>query len=476
MTRITPQHIISTSLRHTRQHNKSLAKYQLQLSTGLKLHKASDNPAAMERVLALRAQDSRFDSDVNAINHVSSVLNQSVSHLQEARSILASAKQVAIDATQPDAEGVRETHARELDGLLDRLVAIGNASEGGRYLFGGANSDTPPFAAEGDRILYSGGNQRTDVPLGRHRLFNVLYPGSELFQSSQRQPTTIQGTTGARSAGGTDSAVGSGELIVRHTLTQYAAGSGIATGSRSADEDTVIGMAGTHRLTIIDTSGDGSAGTVSLNGGPPVAFSNTDTNLEVVNGTNERVFVDTTAITAGFSGDIDITADGTLSIDGGTTETAIDFSSAQMLTDPATGHVTGIDSQAIQQSGTDRIDYPGTFDAFNAITSLRDTLRDDTLTQREVSDFATARAGDFDRHTNVILDGIGDQATTLETLESLKARTEDLQLEARVALGNLEGADLAEAAIGLQNEQQLLEMTYASLARVLDLSLFDFVR
>jgi flagellar hook-associated protein 3 len=475
MTRITQQHLISTSLRYSQQHTSNLAKYQLQLSTGLKLHKASDDPAAMERVLALRAQDTRFETDLNSINHVSSVMNQSVSHLQEARSILNQAKQVAINATQPDAQDSLDLHARELDDLLNRLIAVGNESDGGRYLFGGANSDSPPFTEVEGGVDYSGGSERTTVPLGRHRQFNVLYSGAELFQSRDRQPTTITGTTGAKSAGGTDSAIGSDDLVVRHTSTTYAAGSGIAVGTSSAADDTIIGDTGTHRLTIVDTAGDGSAGTISLNGGPPVAFTNGDTNLEIRNGANERVFVDTTAITAGFSGDIDITSNGTLSLDGGATETAIDFSAAQMVTDSETGDVTGIDSSSITLTGTDRVDYPGTFDAFNAISSLRDSLLDETLSQSEINDFATARAADFERHADVILNGIGDQASTLESLEILQTRTEDLQLESRIALGELEGANLAEAAISLQNEQQLLEMTYGSLSRVLDLSLFDFL-
>ncbi|MFK7819162.1 MAG: hypothetical protein AB8G99_10615, partial [Planctomycetaceae bacterium] len=76
MTRITQQHLINSSLRYSRQHTSNLAKFQLQLSTGIKLHKASDNPAAMERVLALRSQDSRFEADLNSIDHVSSVMNQ----------------------------------------------------------------------------------------------------------------------------------------------------------------------------------------------------------------------------------------------------------------------------------------------------------------------------------------------------------------------------------------------------------------
>ncbi len=482
--RVTPGQTIGSALRYSSQHNQRIARYQRELTTGIRLHKPSDDPAATERALALKLQDARFETDLSAISHVSNSLNQSVSQLLDANNILTRAKQIAIEATQPDAESVRGVHAAELDALLDRLLAAANASDGGRHLFGGTRSESPPFVRQEDTsaggtttVDYAGSRDRSNIPVARQRIFDVLYAGDEIFASTDRQPTIIEGSTGARPAAGTDSGIGEATLTVRHTATTYAPGSGIAAGSRSAAEDTIIGAAGTHQLTIVDTSGDGSAGTISLNGAPPVAFTNADTNLELRDASGGLVYVDTTGITAGFSGTVDITADGVLSIDGGATETPIDFSSLQLLTDSQTGRVTGIDSQAITVSGEDHVEYPGTFDVFGSLIALRDSLRNaDGQTPAEVNDYATRRAEDFQRHADRILQVVGEQSTALETLESVKQRTEDLQLETRSTLGQIEGADLAEAAIGLQSEQQLLQMTFASLARVMDLSLLNFIQ
>src|SRR5690606_13494775 len=135
---------------------------------------------------------------------------------------------------------------------------------------------------------------------------------ADVFQPIARGKTLFLGGTGAAPGTGTDSALGRGTLIVSHTSTTYTAGSGVAAGTSSADGDTIIGPAGAHILTIEDTSGTGAFGTVSLNGGPPVSFTNGDTNLKVIGPLDEVVYLDTTAITAGFSGDVEITADGTL--------------------------------------------------------------------------------------------------------------------------------------------------------------------
>ena len=217
-------------------------------------------------------------------------------------------------------------------------------------------------------------------------------------------------------------------------------------------------------------------GTVSLNGHDPIAWTDADTDLKISDGLGGFVHLDMTNIAANFNGTIDITADGTASIDGGASEVPIDFYSAQMLIDADTGAVTTIDTTNLRRAAIDQVEYPGTHDAFSAIVALRDAIASGDKTDGELSRFATARSEDFERHSEAVLNAIGETATNLETLENFKVRTEDLQVETLATIARLQGADMAEAAIGLQNEQRLLEMTYASLARAFDANLIDFIR
>lgn len=475
MTRITPQLTINAAVRNSQLRTRSLHKFQQQLSTGLRIHKASDDAAAMERVLALQTQTSQQESNLRTIDHVSGVLNQSVTHLTEARNVLLRAKEIAIDVSQPGSDIARGVHITELNGLLDRMTQVVNATDGDRYLFGGTRSSDPPFTKTGEAVTYNGSLDPTTALIGGTRTVTVLRPGNDVFLSSDREPTIITGTSGARSSGGTDSARGSGELIVKHTGIAFGGSSGVASGTGAAD-NTIIGPTGAYQLTIVETAGDGSAGTISLNGNGPVPFTNGDTNLQVSDGQGGYVYLDTTNIAANFNGTIDITADGTVSIDGGATEVPIDFSDAQMLVDANTGAATTVDTTDVRLAATDHVEYPGTHDAFSAIVALRDAIAEGNLTDGELSRFATARSEDFERHSEAVLNTIGETATNLETLENFKVRTEDLQVETLATIAKLQGADMAEAAIGLQNEQRLLEMTYASLARAFDANLIDFIR
>ncbi len=289
--------------------------------------------------------------------------------------------------------------------------------------------------------------------------------------------TLFLGNTGAASGSGTDSGVGQGTLLVRHTATTYAAGSGVQVGTSSPAGDTVIGAAGSHLLTIDDTSGTGASGTISLNGGPVISFSNTDTDLEVIGLSGEVVFVDTTSITAGFSGDIAMTADGSLSTDGGLTGAPIDFSANQLVIDSTTGAVTNVNSSGIFRVGSEQLEYSGTAGAFEALMELRNDLRNTRNLSPDDWHAAMSRhIEDLTRVHDHILNVVGEQSIALENLDALESRAQDLQLATKVIISELASTDISEAAIRLQAETNLLEFTFASSVGLLNTSLLDFIR
>ena len=115
--------------------------------------------------------------------------------------------------------------------------------------------------------------------------------------------------------------------------------------------------------------------TVSLNGGPPVNFLSSDTNLEVTGRNGEVVYLNTTSITPGFSGDVGVTANGTLSVDGGLSTIAVDFSNNQPVLHSETGLVTYVDTQNILKAGEETLVYRGTADVFQTLQFLASDLR-----------------------------------------------------------------------------------------------------
>lgn len=479
--RVTPLMSMSQAIRTAQLHSAQLADFQTQASTGLRIQRPSDDPEAIRSLLAQKLENSRFDVQLANVNEAKSTLNDSVSTLLEVNKVLVRARDIALQGNQSQAP---EVLADEVDVLIQRLIDLANADHNGTYLFSGTSTDRKPFetaAVSGDSntpsVVYQGSQQNSSVVVASEVTVDTLRSGAEVFQPQDRGDTILVGQNGAASGTGTDSGLGTASLVVRHTATSYGGGSGIQPGTDSVSGDNIIGAAGAHTLTVTDTSGTGAGGTVSLDGGAAVTFTSGDTNLPVTGPAGEVVYVDTTGITPGFSGTVSITADGTLSTDGGTTDTAIDYSANQAVVDSETQAVTYIDSSAITRTGVDQIEYSGTSDIFQVLTELRDDLRNRrNLTPPQLTESFARRIDGIDRIHDHVLSVVGQQSLTLEDLDAVEQRLQDQQLATREAISGLESADISEVAIRLQSEQNLLQFTFASTARLFDQSLLDFLR
>lgn len=482
--RVTPQVVISSSIAHAQQEYDALANLQAQASTGNRIQKISDDPLAALQVLADQAVSDRLDSYTQNIGNVQTKLNTSVSTLTEVSQVLTQAKNLALQGANTSNDAATNgALADQVDSLVSRILDLANARSGDQYLYGGTASNTAPFVvsannAQGqpDQVVYQGAQQRASAPVGVTQNVSTFYVGSEVFESQQRQATVFSGSTGAAAGSGTDSATGEGTLTVAHTSTTYAAGSGVQAGTSSAAGDTVLGPAGANTLTVVDTSGTGAAGTVSLNGGPAVAFTNGDTDLRVTDSSGGVVYVNTTAITAGFNGSVAITSNGTLSVDGGASTVPITFSGNQVVTDSQTGAVTNVNSSAIRQTGTDRLSYSGTYDAFQALTTLRDDLRNvNNLSQADQVAGIQQIIGELGRIQTNVLGVVGEQSADLQNLDALKQHASDVQLQTKTLISNLQSADITSVVVNLQAQQNLLALTLDSTSRVIGLSLLDFL-
>lgn len=469
--RVTPQITLNNAIKNSQRHTSELAKLQQQASTGLRIDKPSDDPLATRAILSHRSLISRLDTQIANIEQTRGTLNSSVSNLLEANRLLVRAKEIALGSDDSDA---REILALEIDNILDQLRSVGNAQFGDRYLFSGDDSGTQPFteatAADGSRsVAYNGSTRIAEAPIGSDEI-DVLLVGADVFGGEARQTPLYFGDTGAQPGSGVDSATGVGALTVEHIATTYGGASGITAGASSAAGDTIIGPAGAHTLTI--TGSD----TISLNGGPAVSFDRTETDLEIIGPGGERVFVNTTAIPVAFAGTVDITATGAISTDGGVTEQTIDFSANQVVTHGGNGTVTHVNTTDIRRAGEESIEYVGASNVFQALAQLRDDLRNTRgLSSAQLTKAFERRIADIDRVRDHISTVIAQQSASLENLDALQARAEDLKLETNSSISDLESADIAEVALRLQNTQALLQFTLSATARIFDTSILDFL-
>jgi flagellar hook-associated protein 3 len=482
--RTTHQTQTNQSIRFVSNYASSIAKLQRNISSGVQVHRASDDPVSFRQISFLTSQLGQLESESSAIVDAEAKLNTSVATIQQVHDLIVRAKTIAQQGIQTSTESERVAFAVEVEGLLGNLKNISKTQSAGDFLYSGTRSDQPPFEfgeplVEGRTLQadYQGGEENSYAYIGTRIAVETFYSGTEVFSSPDRGEMLVFGETGARNGAGTDSMVGRATLQVEHAQTTYSGGSGVQPSPSSARSDTVLGAAGKNQLTLVDTSGTGDFGTVQLNDGPEVSWTRTDGDLEVVADDGRKVFIDTRNITAGFSGAVDFTSEGTVSVDGGATRVPIDFSTSQTIVDPLTGGQTHIDTSQINKTGEDHLEFPGTSNVFQVLHELVSDLRNTRdLDGQGYSQALDRRLGDLERLADNSLNTLGRQSASLLSLQELEFRVEDIALETRVQINQFQATDIPEAVLQLQGQQTLLEFTYSVTAQVNSTSILDFLR
>lgn len=185
--RVTGQTQSAATIAHLRRQSAAMAAYTEQASSGLRVQRASDDPARYAALVQARADGARLDGYAGTAADATSTLDAGVSALGDANQVLVRAKQIAQEGinatTDPQA---RQALAAEADGLLARLTRAANTQVEGRYLFGGTATDTPPFQTDASgATVYAGAADRGRALIGPGgQTADTRYAGGAIFQSA----------------------------------------------------------------------------------------------------------------------------------------------------------------------------------------------------------------------------------------------------------------------------------------------------
>ena len=161
-----------------------LNQTQLQLATGKKILKPSDDPAVATQLLnlsSLKANNLQYDRNINtALNELElqeSVLASSGNVLQRVRELVIQANN-ATQSTQ-----TRAAIADEISNLADELLQLSNSkSPSGEYIFAGYNSRTPAFAKSGTGFVYQGDQGQRLLQVSEDTQLAVRDNGADVVQ------------------------------------------------------------------------------------------------------------------------------------------------------------------------------------------------------------------------------------------------------------------------------------------------------
>lgn len=142
-----------------------LSALQEQISSGLRVQKASDDPAAAARAERAVAGMARSDTSQRAVDASRTAMTQTESALNDAGNLLQDARDAMVasgNATYGDSE--RKVVSDQLKEIRNQLLAVANRTDGaGSYLFAGQSSAQQPFTDAPGGMRYTATAGQTKV-------------------------------------------------------------------------------------------------------------------------------------------------------------------------------------------------------------------------------------------------------------------------------------------------------------------------
>jgi len=371
-------------------HTNAMAKLQEQASTGSRINRVSDDPAAAYRVLGLNTNEKSLENYINNLSEVASILGFSSTILDNITSGLA---ETQIRLTQIASgiydEAARKRTAEEIDDILEQIVSLANIRHMDQYLFGGTDTGSAPYKVERTNgkitsVTYQGSLESRDIEVAPGVESSAFHIGNNIFRSNDRSDPIFIGDTGATAGTGTSSVHGAVWLTVR------------------------------------DNSGY------------------------------------------------------ELSIDDGATWISAGGANT-LVTNSLTGEVLYVDTTGIS-TGVELVSVPGTYDIFNTLIIVRDVLENEKgLSESQVREMLTKLPSSVEETIKLMVQAQVSIGSKIGFLDDLKHSLKDQQYDTEDEATRLQEADIAQIAIDLSRREVLYQMSLAVAARLMSMSLLDFI-
>lgn len=155
--RVTNSYIANNLIKTIQNNLSRLSRTQEQLATGKGMLRLSDQPGNLGPLLSIKATLSYFEQYNRNLDDGLGYLYLNDSTMQTLGDILHQSGEMAVQGsngtyTVEDMAALGE----QIDKMIDHVMDLANTSVGRRYIFAGTKNSIAPFHRDGDRIIYTG--------------------------------------------------------------------------------------------------------------------------------------------------------------------------------------------------------------------------------------------------------------------------------------------------------------------------------
>jgi flagellar hook-associated protein 3 FlgL len=187
--RVTFQSAFKNGLYNANKAAVQVQRRSLEVGSGLKVNKASDDPTAMAAIINEKTQMSNIDSYIKAadsvdsrLSVVDSVLSDVINQISVAQTNGVAGRTTVLNATQRDAL------ARAIEGSRDTILSAINTKFSDAYLFSGGQSLTAPYT---DGTTYYGDANVASLTISDGRTVQTTFDGGAIIGDLFNTLTTL---------------------------------------------------------------------------------------------------------------------------------------------------------------------------------------------------------------------------------------------------------------------------------------------
>jgi len=160
-----------------------------QLSSGLRVTQLSDDPVAVAENVGLSSSISGLDSFVQSATAEQGMMQVSDDALGQVVTQVTSALSVAVSASNGTMSSADLKAAQtQIANIRDGVMALGNTSYQGQYVFSGSQGSTKPFTLDTTTnpatATYNGDASTQKIATPNGQMVGVNVPGSSVFMAS----------------------------------------------------------------------------------------------------------------------------------------------------------------------------------------------------------------------------------------------------------------------------------------------------
>jgi len=398
---------------------EQLQKANEVVATGKRINSLSDDPVGLTQCLNIRSSLANLDQLDKNISTARTWLNAGETALDSTNDLISDTKVLCLQMANDSMNATDRAEAAGLvDGYLRQILSLANTQVNGQYIFAGTKTDTKAFAFDDEanptKVTYSGNDTPFTIKIGKDAKVAVGRDGEEVFWD---QFVTIDSTN--------------------NKIDFY--------------ED------GTNDNTLVAIIAEGNYTVSELEAEIERALEEASDNATVPNSIDYTVSYDSSTKKFTIEGDLTLTELQLLWKTGANAGTSV-------------GPDIGFDASEDDTTGiTHSSDREVQWGIFNTLIDLKGYLEANDVDgiQRSMTR--------LDTHFNNFSTTISDTGSKEIRLDIKEKVISDLNLSYMTRKSKLEDADMIEAITELQAKEVAYQAALASSARVMQLSLVDYL-